>query len=88
MIFVNPLSAGQMSPAAQLAFARAGGMRVARNGTRRRKRAATATTYRRKRRTTRAAKRASTTRTRKARLVRGSAAAKRYMARIRKMRRR
>jgi len=79
MIFVNPLSAGQMSPAAQLAFARAAGVRRAAPRRRTRSKA---------RKPLRAAprKRARSA-SRPARLVKGSAAARRYMASIRKRRR-
>ena len=83
MIILNPMSAGQMTPAAQLAIRIAQGTRRA--PARRRKARAVA----RKRAPLRAAprKRARSA-SRPARLVKGSAAAKRYMASIRRRRRR
>ena len=72
----------QQTPATQALFARAGrkgGLRSA--AKRRRKRKTKAKTTRTRTRRTRSTRR-------KARLVKGSAAAKRYMARIRKMRKR
>lgn len=79
---------GQQTAAAQQVFRQAmGSGRVARKG--RKKRAARSAARRtaRTRRTARS-KSSSRSRSKPARLVRGSAAAKRYMAKIRKMRRR
>lgn len=79
---------GQQTAAAQQVFRQAmgSGGRVARKG--RKKRAARSAARRtaRTRRTARS-KSSSRSRSKPARLVRGSAAAKRYMAKIRKMRR-
>lgn len=73
---------GQTTRAAQLVFSRAMGGRARSTGSKRRRRRATAQSSRGKRTATKKRRRSS----RAARLVKGSAAAKRYMAKIRKMR--
>jgi hypothetical protein len=78
-VSINPMSFGQMSPAAQWSLAKLNGSRGGRVSARRRKRKTkTAAVKSRKR---------SNTRRGKARLVKGSPAAKRYMASIRRKRR-
>lgn len=82
---LNPEGWGQQTAAAKLLaaqiFGRMGGMRSARRR-RRKARAAGLPRPKRRRSTARRARRG------RARLVKGSAAARRYMAKIRKMRRR
>lgn len=75
---INPAAFGQQTPAAQWALSKASGARGGRKSARRRKRktAAASSPRRRKRMSSK----------RPARLVKGSAAAKRYMAKIRKRR--
>lgn len=80
MIFANRMSVGQLSPAAQLAFSIAAGAGQRRAPARRRK----ATTRRKLSAMPRKRARSAS---RPARLVKGSAAAKRYMAKIRRKRR-
>lgn len=74
---INPLSFGQMSPAAQWSLAKLNGSRGGRVSARRRKRKTKAAAPKRRK----SAKRG------RARLVKGSPAAKRYMASIRRKRR-
>lgn len=77
----NAIAWGQQTQAAQLMAAKASGARGGRvSARRRRKSRAKAAPVRRRRR--------SGTRRGKARLVKGSAAARRYMAKIRRMRKR
>ncbi len=76
---INPLSFGQMSPAAQWSLAKLNGSRGGRMSARLRKRKTKRAAVRSKPR--------SKTRRNRARLVKGSAAAKRYMASIRRKRR-
>lgn len=83
-IFGNPASLGQQTAVGQIIATGGGGGRM--TGTRRRKKKRVAKVARR-RRTTRAAPRSRKRRAGKARLVKGSAAAKRYMAKIRRKRR-
>lgn len=78
-MIINPLALGQSTAATQWLFAKANGRRGGRASAKRRKRARAAAPAKRRRKT----------RARKsARMVKGSAAAKRYMASIRRKRRR
>ncbi len=76
---VNPLALGQSTAATQWAFAKAAGARGGRVSARRRKRKAKAAPAARRRK-----RRAS----KPARMVKGSAAARRHMAKIRRKRKR
>ena len=84
MIF-NRMSIGQMTPAAQLAVSQMNGGRRA--APKRRRRAAATAAPKRRRLLTKPRGRARSA-ARPARMVKGSAAAKRYMASLRKRRRR
>lgn len=83
---------GQQTPAVQAMFARwgrVGGMRSAARRRRKRRKTASATRVRRRRSAApRVRRRRRSSSRRPARLVKGSAAAKRYMAKIRRKRRR
>lgn len=78
---INPTSFGQMTPASQWELAKLNGRRGGLRSARRRRRKAKAAAPRRRRR------RKTAGRARGGRLVKGSAAAKAYMARIRRKRR-
>lgn len=79
---------GAQSQATQALFQRYGRMGGRTSAARRRRRKAKTARATPKRRSRSTSRRARTSRRRAARLVKGSAAAKRYMARIRKLRRR
>lgn len=79
---------GSQTPATQALFQRWGRMGGRTSAARRRRRRKTTAAAPKRRRTASASRRRRTSTRRAARLVKGSAAAKRYMARIRKMRRR
>jgi len=78
----------QQTPATQRLFSQAAGRRGGQTTQRRRRRKAKAAAPRRRRRSASSAPRRRARRARPARLVKGSAAAKRYMASIRRKRRR
>lgn len=82
MMIGQPTALGQSTPAMQWAFAKASGARGGRTTAKRRRKRAKATITPRRTKAKRARARGG------ARMVKGSAAAKRYMAKIRKMRRR
>lgn len=84
MMIGQPTALGQSTAAMQWAFAKASGARGGRTSARRRRKKAASITPRRAKRKRATARRS----TRSARMVKGSSAAKRYMAKLRKMRRR
>jgi hypothetical protein len=84
--FGNPASLGQQTRATQLIQMMGGGMAGGRSPTRR-KRRASAKSAPRRRKASAAKRRAPSRRAKPARLVKGSAAARAYMAKIRRKRR-
>jgi len=82
----NPSSLGQQTAAAQMITLGAGGRAMRSTGTRRRRRASAKAAPRR-RRASPAKRAAPRRRSKPARLVKGSAAARAYMAKIRRKRR-
>jgi len=88
---INQTALGQATPAIQWAFAKAAGARGGRKSASRRKKKASARVRVRRRRSAAVASSRSRTRrpsAKRNKLVKGSAAARRHMARLRRMRRR